>query len=225
MIENSTRTDVVTRPTTPRAKLRPNQQLRSHFVALARQTVQWGKSFASSSGTGLAIGVTSLAKGAGKSSVSFNLGSALASVGRSNVLLVESDFGSPFLSRQMGISKNVGLSEALAGEIELETAIHNTPIQDLAIVGCGLKNNQESLEMPFDGLPHMITEQAGEFGYLVFDLPLATPLTACHSITPFLDGIILTIQSNQLDQNKIDRFRQLVEAQGTEIIGVVINKA
>ena len=68
-------------------------------------------------------------------------------------------------------------------------------------------------------------EHLGEFGFSIFDLPLANHLTACHSITPHLDGIILTVESNLIDRRQIERFRKQVESYGIEIIGVVLNKA
>ena len=100
-----------------------------------------------------------------------------------------------------------------------------TPLSELSLMGCGRKSEQESLELPFDLLPRLIDEQLGEFGFLVFDLPLANHLTACHSILPHLDGIILSVESSHIDHNEIDRFRKQVEAHGVEIIGVVLNKA
>jgi Mrp family chromosome partitioning ATPase len=68
-------------------------------------------------------------------------------------------------------------------------------------------------------------EKLNDFGYVVFDLPLATHLTACHSIASHMDGITLTVESNQIDQRQIGRFRRQLESQGVDIIGVVLNKA
>ena len=125
----------------------------------------------------------------------------------------------------LGVAKQPGLTEVLCGQVEFKKAVHKTPLDDLFLMGCGLASDQESLEMPFELLTPMMEERMNEFGYMVFDLPLADHLTACQSITPHLDGVILTVESNQIDQQQVNRFRSQIESVGTDVIGVVINKA
>jgi len=157
--------------------------------------------------------------------VSFNLASALLGLKRTRGLLVEADFGKHFVSRRLGYSRSPGLSELLLGVAETDESVFSTPLTNLSLLGCGRKSEQEALELPFDLLPNLIEEKFNEFGFIVFDLPLANHLTACHSILPHLDGVILTVESSHIDHNEIDRFRRQVEAHGVEIIGVVLNKA
>ena len=204
----------------------PSTRLRRHFFALARQVRHWAESRpAHESGRGLAIGVTSLASGNGRSTVSFNLACALTSLLRNPVLLVESDFGKHYISRLLGFGRAPGLGELLLGVAEFDEAVFPTPVTNLSVLGAGRKSDQEALELPFDPLPHLMSEQLNEFGFMVFDLPLANHLTACHSVTPHLDGVVLVIESNQIDQRQISRFRRQLESQGIEIVGVVLNKA
>lgn len=204
----------------------PSASLRRHFFALARQVRHWAESRpVNESGSGSAIGVTSLEPGSGKSTVSFNLACALTSLSRNRVLLVESDFGKHYISRRLGFGRAPGLGEMLLDVAEFDEAVFPTPMTDLSVMGAGRKSDQEALELPFDFLPHVLSEKLNEFGFLVFDLPLANHLTACHSITPYLDGVVLTVESNQIDQRQINRFRRQLESQGVEIIGVVLNKA
>ena len=225
MIENSSRNQR-NRQLARRRGVTPSQSLRPHFLALARQVSQWSHVQSEHRvGQGFAIGVTSLNKGAGKSTVSFNLASALTTAARSQVLLVESDFGNPYISRRMGLNKSSGLSDVLRCDAELINAIHPTPVENLALLGCGQGSEQDSLELPFDSVPNIVEEQTNEYGFLIFDLPIASNLTACHSLSPHMDGIILAVESNQLDPRAIQRFSHQVRQQGCEVIGVVINKA
>ena len=204
----------------------PSASLRRHFFALARQVRHWAESRpADQTGRGAAIGVTSLVPGAGKSTVSFNLACSLSSLTRNRVLLVESDFGKHYISRRLGHARSPGLGELLLDVAEFDEAVFETPMTDVSVLGCGRKSDQEALELPFDLLPHLMSEKLNEFGFLIFDLPLANHLTACHSITPHLDGVVLTVESNQIDQRQINRFRKQLESQDIEIVGVVLNKA
>ena len=169
--------------------------------------------------------MTSLERGVGSSTVSFNLTCALASLCRARTLLIESDFGHPFIAARLGHSKAPGLSELLAGETTEHESVFATPIADVSVVGCGQKTDAEALELPFDGLEPMLKETFAEYTYSVFDLPLASDLTACHSIAPYMDGVILTVDSNYIDQRRVTRFKKKIEAYGVPVLGVVLNKS
>ena len=229
MIENNIQRNQMEQRELQRARRKgvaPSSSLRRHFFALARQVRHWAENLPSDeTGRGVNVGVTSLVAGAGKSTVSFNLAAALTSLIRNRVLLVESDFGKHYVTRRLGYSRSPGLSELMLGVADIEETVFPTPIEDLSILGSGRKSDQEALELPFDEIPELMNEKLNEFGYVVFDLPLANHLTACHSIAPHMDGVILTIESNQIDQRQITRFRRQLESQGVDIIGVVLNKA
>lgn len=225
MIENNVE------PTRQRKRARrrgvvPSSSLRPHFLALARQVRQWSESRpVESNRRGVAIGVTALTKAAGKSTVAFNLASALTSVTQSQALLVESDFGKHFVTRRLGHSRAPGLCEMLLGVANVHETVFPTAETGLSVMGCGQKPPQAALELPFDQLGAVMTDSLSNYGFLVFDLPLADPLTACHSMLPKLDGVILTVESSQIDQVQINRFHKQLASQGVEIVGVVLNKA
>ncbi len=204
-----------------RAGVVPSSSLRPHFVSLARQVRRW----AGSRPGPVNVGVTSLVAKAGRSTVSFNLASSLTSIIRDEVLLVEADFGKHFVTRRLGKSRSAGLSELITGFEDAEELIHETPLPNLSVLGSGRVAGQDALELPFDMLGNVVSDSFNGFGYVVFDLPVANHLTACYSIAGQLDGVILCVESNQIDQRQISRFRKQMEGLGVEIIGIVINKS
>ena len=208
--------------TAKRKGVAPSESLRPHFVALARQIVRWSEN---QQGPPISVGVTSLDSRVGRSTISFNLASALTSVSRDQVILVEADFGKHYLTRRLGRARSAGLAELMLGFDEEADVILDSPLNGLAVLGCGKKSGQESLELPFDLLHNVIAEKFANFGFAIFDLPVADHLTACYSIATQLDGIILAVEANQIDQRQISRFRKQMEAMDVEIIGVVINKS
>lgn len=225
MIENATNRDQKDRQRAKRMGVAPSASLRSHFMSLARQVRRWSETKTEIVDRPVTIGITSLNSGAGKSTVSYNLSAAVCSIGRTATLLVESDFGSHYITRRLGQARSAGLSEMLIGISEVEDVVHETPITDLHVLGSGRKSDQEALELPFDLLPKLFSTQFADYGYLIFDLPMASHLTACDAITPFLDGVILTVEANQIDHRLINRFRKNAESFGVEIVGLVINKS
>jgi tyrosine-protein kinase Etk/Wzc len=140
-------------------------------------------------------------------------------------LLIESDFGHSYITRRLGQSKADGLAELLLGSATEEDVILSTPIADVSVMGCGQTSELDALELPFDGLSPLLKESLAEYAFSVFDLPLASDLTACHSIAPFLDGVILTVDSNYIDQRRVERFKKRIEGYGVSVIGIVLNKS
>lgn len=204
----------------------PSNSLRGHFFALARQVRQWADTneFVGTEGS-ISVGVTSLERGVGASTVSFNLTCALASLCRARTLLVEADFGRPYISRRLGQAKSPGLAELLLDSANVEDVVFASPIADVSVMGCGRKTESEALSLPFDGVSPLLKESLSEYAFTIFDLPLASDLTACHSLAPFLDGVILTVDSNFIDQRRVERFKKQVESYGVPVVGVVLNKS
>lgn len=223
MIENTINQEQRDRQRAKRMGVAPSTSLRRHFLALARQSMNWAKSNGKPERT-CSIGITSMSRGAGNSTVAYNLAAAMTSVARSRILFVESDFGRHFITRRLGNARQKGLSELLVGVTEMQEATFESPISNLDVLGCGQVAEQVALELPFDELPEVIHRDFIDYGYAIYDLPIASHLTAFYSLAPSLDGVILNIDANQIDQKLISRFRHSMNSIGVPVIGMVINK-
>lgn len=223
MIENALGRDQSDLQRAKRMGVAPSATLRRHFLALARQTRHWFDNNPKS-GPVRTVGITSVAPRVGTSTIAYNLAVGVTSLSRSRTLLVESNFGKSFLSRRLGQARRPGLSEVLVEMAEMEDSVCETPIGGLDLLGAGQVTDQVALELPFDQLPQTIDRCFVDYRYAVFDLPPANHLTACYSIVPHLDGVILAVEASQIDHRCIGRFRQLVQGLGVPIIGLVINK-
>ena len=224
MIENLSENEKRERQLARRKGVAPSVSLRRHFISLSRQVNDWWMAKEHRPDRALRIGVTSLSSGAGRSTVSFNLAASMASLTRSPVLLVESDFGKHYVTRRLGCFRGPGLSELILGDVELDDVIHPTPITDVSVIGSGQKSDHESVELPFSSLSDRF-DDIEEFSSLVFDLPVANHLTAFHAIAPHLDGVLLTIESNQIEPKLVERFRRQLNDRDVPIVGLVMNKS
>lgn len=225
MIEKLSENESANRRQIRRKGIAPSVSLRKHFVALSRQVNDWWQAKEPHANRALRLGVTSLVSGAGRSTVSFNLAASMASLNRSQVLLVESDFGKHYVSRRLGLGRSSGLSDLIAGEVELDDIIHSTPLPGLSLIGSGQKPDQEAIELPFNDFSKPFDIQADNFGSIIFDLPVANHLTAFHAMVTHLDGVLLTVESNQIEPRLVERFRRQLDVQGVPIVGLVINKS
>lgn len=203
--------------------IKPSQALRRHFISLGRQLVRWSKKLTLHTVT---IGVTRLEHRTGTSTVGYNLASSLAKIVERDVLFVESDFGNPFLVRRRANKRAIGLSDLLSGDMDSSKAYSRIKEQEhLFALGPGTAKEGESVELPLDNLRRLVDDQMTQFDFVVFDLPIADGLSACDSLASQMDGIILVVEATDIDQRKIESFRNRMQRMGVEIIGLVINKA
>lgn len=225
MIEKLSDTESRSQSLARRGAIAPSVSLRRHFVALARQVNDWRRINLAHASRAMRLGVTSLSSGAGRSTVSFNLAASMASLSHSQVLLVESDFGKHYATRRLGYSRSSGLSELIAGQVALDEIIHPTPVTNLSVVSSGQRSDQDVIENLFSEFSKPFDFHASEFSSVVFDLPVANHLTAFHAIAPHLDGVLLTIESSQIEPRLVQRFRRQLDVRGVPIVGLVLNKS
>ncbi|MDB4777927.1 hypothetical protein OAG68_00560 [bacterium] len=203
--------------------IKPSQSLRRHFISLGRQILRWSQKMTLDS---VSIGVTCLDSRTGTSTVSFNLAAAISKIIERDVLFVEADFGKSFLSRRRGAKGPEGLSEVLTGQLDSSAAIAQLGGQDhLFALAAGKAEEKGSIELPLDNLKTVIDDQFSPFDFILFDLPIADGLSACDSLASQLDGIILVVEATDIDQRRVETFRNRMQRLGIEIIGLVINKA
>ncbi len=202
-----------------KTSIRPSQSLRRHFLSLGRQVLRWSEQRPIRS---VNIGVTCLNCDEGSSTVSFNLASALTALVGRDVLFVESNFGSSYLTRK----REVGLSEVLQGDTEAKDVMRKfRENENLYAMGSGKANEKDSIELPLHNLNSLIQDQFDVFDYVVFDLPVSDGLTACDSLARQLDGVLLVVDSTAINRTEVATFRTRMKRLGVEIVGLVVNKA
>src|SRR5207244_12924117 len=95
-----------------------------------------GISFAAGSDPIRSLMVTSATAGEGKSTTAANLALAATLQGKS-VILVDADMRNPSLHPLIGVPCGPGLSDVLAGDLPISTALHPTDIPHLLLLPAG----------------------------------------------------------------------------------------
>ncbi len=208
-----------------RLGIQPSNQLRSHFLALARRVRTWEMHRDDLTAVRpVSIGVTSLEGGAGRSTVAFNLAHALAGLDEESSLLIETEGGRHSISRRVARSKP-GLVQWLGDNVDPRECLVELPVDGVQIMGPGSSDPDEILGLPFQGLAARVQDQLDEFTHVVWDLPVAEDLTACFSICPELDGVMLVVPADDIDPKAVQRFQRRLADCETDLIGLVINQA
>ena len=202
-----------------KTSIKPSQSLRRYFLSLGRQVLRWSDERPFQT---VSLGVTCLNGDEGTSTVSFNLASALTTLVGRDVLFVQSDFGSSFLSKK----KEVGLAEVMQGAAEAKDVICKfRDNEHLFAMESGKTKEKESIELPLHSLEALIQEQFNSFEYVVFDLPVCDGLTACDSLACQMDGVLLVVDGSSINREQVATFRTRMKRLGVEVVGLVVNKA
>jgi capsular exopolysaccharide synthesis family protein len=198
-------------------------KLSAHYRALV-QHIQAANLGAPASQAVETIGITSSARGAGVSTVAFNIAVAAARADTGPILLVDADVAKQSSWRLVKGSPTLGLADALAETADAMDCITNTSIDNLSIVaGRGKAKHDELAFDPFKAA-ELLNEYKCHFKLVIVDIPAPTELNTSVYLAGKLDGVVLVIESEGSDGRTALRTKQQLVGANANLLGVVLNK-
>lgn len=171
------------------------------------------------------IGVTSAISGEGKSTTSLNLSYMLAEAGE-RVLLIEGDMRLPSISKRLKLQVSPGLSNVLAGlngvkEILQESGLHKR----LQVISSGdiPPNPSELLGAKSIGI--LLEVLAGDYDFIVFDLPPVTEVADALVASKQTDGMIVVVRQNYVSRRALADTMQQLKYVDAKVLGFVMTHA
>lgn len=169
------------------------------------------------------IVVTSGKGGVGKTTMTANLGSALAKRGH-KVALVDADFGLRNLDLLLGLENRVVYTaiEAIAGECRLEQALVRDKRQpNLALLPAAQNRNKEAVSP--EQMKKLITSLSKAFDYILVDCPAGIELGFRNAIVAATEAFIVTTPEVTAVRDA-DRVIGLLEANDITRIQLILNR-
>jgi succinoglycan biosynthesis transport protein ExoP len=165
--------------------------------------------------------VTSAMPGEGKSTVSANLATALAQVGR-RVLLVDADMRCSSINAQLGMRE--GLSTML-GEEPCSHLLYQplAELPTLIIVPAGARPTNPTEICSSKLMKDLVTRWRAGFDYIVIDTPPVLPFADAALISTMADSVILVARSEVSRNKALLRAKELLLRADAKILGVVLN--
>lgn len=169
------------------------------------------------------IVVTSGKGGVGKTTVSSNVGAALAKLNY-KVALVDADFGLRNLDLLLGLEERVVYTaiDVLAGECRLAQALvkHKT-LNGLVLLPAAQNRNKESVSP--DQMKKIIDALAKGYDYIIVDSPAGIELGFRNAIAAAKEALIVTTPEIAAVRDA-DRVIGLLEAEGVSNINLIVNR-
>jgi protein-tyrosine kinase len=152
------------------------------------------------------IMVTSARPGEGKTFTALNLALAFASERSVKALLVDVDTQHSTTPEILGIERNKGIVDVLAGNLELPEVLIQTNIPNLMILpaGPGGPHVPELLSSPEMGaLLDEMTQRLPDH-YLIIDTPPCMASSDAAALAPLVGQIVFVVEANNTQQGEIE---------------------
>jgi capsular exopolysaccharide synthesis family protein len=171
--------------------------------------------------------ITSPNVGEGKTTVTCNLGLALAQAKR-RVLLIDGDLRKPRLHEALDLPNFLGLRDLLRGDVDanvvpIATYCQPTQVNGLYVVtsGSGSEEPAGLLHSPLFG--DLIDRLAGEFDIVLIDSPPMLHLADARILAGMSNGVILVFRSRLTDRDAAMAARDLFIEDQVRVIGTILN--
>ncbi|MCC6862414.1 MAG: polysaccharide biosynthesis tyrosine autokinase [Bryobacterales bacterium] len=173
------------------------------------------------------LAITSSVPQEGKSTVTSNLGLALAETSR-RVLLIDADLRRPRLHSVYNVPNTWGLSDLLREKGSLQTCpleglVRPTSIPGLSVLPSGPEAlNIASLLTP-GRLAELLDRFRGEFDRIFIDTPPVMQMVDARLIGRLADGVILVLRAGHTSRSIAMMARKRLSDDGCRILGTVLN--
>jgi capsular exopolysaccharide synthesis family protein len=168
------------------------------------------------------IAISSTISAEGKTFISINLATIIASLGK-RVLLVGLDLRKPRIHRVLGSDNSIGLSTYLSGSNSFEEVIQTTKIDNLwyAPAGPVPPNPAELIEL--DHMKTFLETARKQFDYVIIDTPPVAIVTDALLIAPHVDLYMLVVRQRYTSKNTLALIEELNKNGTLKSLSIVIN--
>ncbi|MFT4108325.1 polysaccharide biosynthesis tyrosine autokinase [Propionicimonas sp.] len=208
-------------PEVQKAPLIIGAQSMSHR-AEAHRKLRTNLQFVDAAQNASSILITSSVPNEGKSLTAVNLALSLVETGE-KVVLVDADMRKPRLSRYLDLASEVGLSNLLAGQAELDQVIQPWGEQGLACIASGSVPPNPAELLGSKRMSDLIQELKGRFDRIVIDAPPILPVADAIVVSREVDGVVVVVRAHKTPRNEVSHAAASLTTVGATVVGAVLN--
>jgi polysaccharide biosynthesis transport protein len=172
--------------------------------------------------------MTSAGRGEGKTTITANLGAAMARAGV-RVILVDADLRSPALHKRFGLANDRGLSMLLEDVAEREEAldvhIRTTATPNLRVLTAGPLPAAPTELLQLDDFRLLLNQLRQQADVIMVDSPPALAVADALVVARQADAALLVVAAHSTRVAAVRRLRARVAQSGTRLLGTVVNRA
>ncbi|MDO4252733.1 MAG: polysaccharide biosynthesis tyrosine autokinase [Rothia sp. (in: high G+C Gram-positive bacteria)] len=166
--------------------------------------------------------ITSSEPGEGKSTVSTSLARSLAETGQPTILL-DADLRRPTIAKKFKVDSKVGLTQVLAGQVDLAEAVRQYEDTQLFILPAGRIPPNPAELLGSEKMSQLVQELSQEF-MVIIDVPPLLPVTDASLLATAVDGVVLVAAVGKTRKEHLEEAARMLAAVKAQLLGVIINR-
>jgi succinoglycan biosynthesis transport protein ExoP len=169
--------------------------------------------------------VTSCHNGEGVSTISAYLAAALADRGDGRVLLVDTNFQDPLISRIFGVNNSPGLADMLVSGQSQSSMIQPSQVNNLDLLCAGETTDSINRHI-FESktFSDLIAYLKNEYTFMLFDTPAVWEESHAVILGSLLDSVILVVEAEMIRWEVAQRAKDRLNKAGANLLGGILNK-
>jgi capsular exopolysaccharide synthesis family protein len=173
-----------------------------------------------SAGQRRVILVTSPGDGDGKTVTVANLALTMAQEFQRQVLLIDADLRNARLHECLGISREPGLSDVLAGQASLDDALVSLSEYRVLVLPAGTPHGRPTELLSSEPMRRLIENLGRRFDRVVMD-STAAHFADAGVLEPLVDGVLVVVRAGRTTRPAVSRTLGLVPR--AKLLGLVLN--
>jgi Mrp family chromosome partitioning ATPase len=167
---------------------------------------------------------TSSAREEGATTLAVNFAKMLAMQGQETVLLCEMNARYPAFADLFSIDGASGISDVLAGHRQLSAVVHSLSEYRLAVAPIGNPDPASMQQLLARMFPRLLEQALAAYTTVILDAPAVTIAPETAPMTPFVDGVVLVVQTGKTKREVIQRSIDAISQQEGTVLGIILNR-
>jgi capsular exopolysaccharide synthesis family protein len=177
-----------------------------------------------SSGCHRVLMVTSAKNGEGKTTLASHLATSIARTGR-RTLLIDGDLRRPSVHRMFEAEAKPGLSEVLAGDMEISDAIAPSAFEDLSLLQAGHKARESIPALAQGRIRELLDALRMQFDFIIIDSCPILPVADALLLGKNVDAVLLSVRPHVSQTHLVWSARERLNRLGIRTLGAVVSGA
>lgn len=171
---------------------------------------------------GQAFLFTSSTSGEGKSFITLNLAMSIATLGK-RVVILELDMRKPKLTKYLGLTREKGLSNYLAGAADAMEVAQKTDFENLFLASCGPIPPNPAELLSNGKIEALLSTYREYFDYVLLDTPPVGLVTDSLILSPMVDACFYIIRHEVTVQKDLNILTDLKKFNKFKSLNVIFN--
>jgi tyrosine-protein kinase Etk/Wzc len=168
------------------------------------------------------IMITGPSPGIGKSFVSINLATVLADAGK-KILLIDADLRKGFINKNLGVTREDGLSDLISSTTTLDNAVHHIAAANFDFISTGSIPPNPSELLLHERFGQLLETLSKQYDHIIIDSPPILAVTDACIIGRMASATLMIVKAGQHPMRELELCTKRLAQSSVYMKGIVFN--